>query len=210
MKAFVFLSVILLGIPSFEREATAGGFFSRGPIRRFLFFGGPIRRRLFARRLARRFCRRCLPPRFARPPRCGGGLHGGGCNGRNFRPFVGDIIDPTQNGSGITGGLSPVSRFVPDESSEFERVFNEAEQPERQAIIGKPWRGLCETSSGQRQSVGPIEFPENFEGSLQEGSLVRRTPNKTFFFRMDEETGKLAVKINSQGGPRDTVFCVVE
>lgn len=210
MKAMFLFLAVLLSVPFFEGEAQARGFFTRGPIRRFIFLGGPIRRRLFARRLARRACRRCgLPPRFARPPRCGNGPHGR-CNPNNVRPFSEDVIDPAQNGAGITGGLSPVSQVSPDQRSEFEKIFDEAEQPKPQDLSAHNWRALCESSSGRKQLVGPITLPSDLEENFEERALLHQASGQKFFFRLDEETGKLAVKIGTDSRRQEKTFCVLQ
>lgn len=91
MRLFFILLLSALTVGVFDKPAEAGLFFrGPGPIRR-LFFGGPIRRRMFARRMMRRPCFGCMPRNF-RGPRCGRGIHGG-CGGgpnqfnRNFRNF---------------------------------------------------------------------------------------------------------------------------
>jgi len=212
MKWLLFLSVLVLTVPVFEKSAQAGGFFTRGPIRRFLFFGGPIRRRLFARRLARRgFCPRCLPPRLARPPRCGNGLHrGGGCNGRGFRPFAPGFIDPAQNGAGITEGISPVSQLTADERSEFERIFDESQRAQLEDLVGRNWVGQCENSLGVRRNVGPIQFPSQAQEQISNGSLLLETPAQSVRVRFDESSKRVAIQMSPKLQGQDKLVCVLE
>jgi len=125
MMKLILVFALALGLLVVHEQPAEAGLFRRGPMMRFLF-GGPIRRRMIARRMFRRgVCPGCMARRI--PPRCGfGPQHGGGCgfrnpnfrdfrNQRNFQ-FFGDPLR-SQFDPGLNPALNPF--FNPNASQFF-------------------------------------------------------------------------------------------
>lgn len=235
MRTLIILSMALLSLSVFEKPAEAG-FFRMGPIRRFLFFGGPIRRRMFGRPMMRRpFCGNCMPRRI--PGRCGPGNHGGRCfnnqNFRNFRDFRDfqnfrnqnlrnfnrfddplfrqDQFNSTPDfGIGLTQAPVPqTSAVVRNPEEDFRKKFLEGQEPSKEVITSASWSGSCQSSSGGKREM-IFALPE-------EASVVQR--DRSLFFT-GSESEKLWLRTNSEGSQlymmrrageqRGEEFCLLE
>ncbi|NBX91956.1 MAG: hypothetical protein EB078_07780 [Proteobacteria bacterium] len=212
MRVTLTLLLVLLSLGAFEKPAEAGFFFGRpGPLRRLLFFGGPFRRRFIARSMFGPRCVGCVP-RGMRVPRCGRGLHGGGCGGfngnqRNFlNPFqrnnqFDSVFDP---GIGLTQapfpGLAPTSAQV--------GRGPQAAKPEPAADRNDP----CGIRFGQIQS-GVNRISEGFYFDRRSNTCeygFRQFGNNPFPFRSESEC-QIAVRngactITSLDEANQTVF----
>jgi len=235
MMKWALIVGLSIGMVVVNEQPAEAGFFRRGPMRRFLFGGGPIRRRMIARRMFRRgFCGNCMARRVV--PRCGAGIHGGRCgfgnpnfrdfrNQRNFQ-FFGDPLR-SQFDPGLNPAFNPflnpnAAQFFPfqngrpftTEAAVFP-VSAQVKESELEKIYNRSEEPELKDVNNQAW-VGFCEdrlgrktefrLPEIKRPNFREGALVIDTVAESLFVRAVDKS-RLAVKTSGRAGIN---FCLAE